>query len=240
MFLNHSSKKFLNHGLKNFLNHGSKNFLNQRSKKYKKFFHQETFTHLKNVFGLLSPQNQLIRTIKKIKSKFAAGQLKSAKLPLQYYTESLMFVYPIIHYGQIRFKYLVAFAVKCWKSVSDHFQTLCIVGLTLMILFQTGNFESMLDHFQMSFDISLTFKRLTPTVFTYLNSSNFSLRIFFNIFKIVRKKLMFLINSSVSDGFDQFMDQLCDICLKCHGSLMNCFTSSKKFSFFLDFWKNFS
>ena len=168
MFLNHSSKKFLNHGLKNFLNHGSKNFLNQISKKYKKFFHQETFTHLKNVFGLLSPQNQLIRTIKKIKSKLAAGQLKSAKLPLQYYTESLMFVYPIIHYGQIRFKYLVAFAVKCWKSVSGHFQTLCIVGLTQMILFQTDNFESMFDRFQMLCDISLTFSSNNFYLFKFI------------------------------------------------------------------------
>ena len=58
-----------------------------------------------------------IRAIKKIKSKFTATQLKSAKSPLQLSTQSLKLVYRIIHNGDIRFKNLATFAVKLLKCV---------------------------------------------------------------------------------------------------------------------------
>ena len=58
-----------------------------------------------------------IRTLEKVKSKFATGQLKSAKSPLQPFTQSLIFFYPIIHSGQVHFKNLATFAVKFLKCV---------------------------------------------------------------------------------------------------------------------------
>ena len=49
-----------------------------------------------------------IRTLKKIKSKFAA---------LLFSTQNLIFVYPIMYNGQIRFKNLAKFAVKFLKFI---------------------------------------------------------------------------------------------------------------------------
>ena len=87
------SEKFLNNGSKRFLSHSSKRFLNNDSKKF--------------------PKSTLkVKMLKKTKSKFAAGQLKSPRSPLQHSTQSLIFAYPIMHNGQILFKNLSTFAVK--------------------------------------------------------------------------------------------------------------------------------
>ena len=86
-------EKLLNNGSRRFLNHGSKRFLNHGSKKF--------------------PKSTLkIKMLKKTKTKFAAGQLKSPRSPLQHSTQSLIFAYPIMHNGQILFKNLSTFAVK--------------------------------------------------------------------------------------------------------------------------------
>ena len=53
----------------------------------------------------------------RIKSKFAAGQLKLTNSPLHSSTESLTFVYPIMHNGQILFKNIATFTVKFLKRV---------------------------------------------------------------------------------------------------------------------------
>ena len=49
---------------------------------------------------------QKIRAFKKIKRNFAVSSLKWVKWPLQPSTQSVIFVYPIIRNGQIRFKNL--------------------------------------------------------------------------------------------------------------------------------------
>ena len=73
--------------------------------------------------------------------------------------------------NQKRFKYFATFAVK-FLSISDHFAALCIVKLTLTMLFHTGSFYIASDQFE-----TLCIIGLTPTIFTYLNSSKFLLHI---------------------------------------------------------------
>ena len=54
------------------------------------------------------------KTLKKIKSKFAAGLLESLKLPLQPFQQWLMLGF---HNGHRHSKNLATFAVKCLKCV---------------------------------------------------------------------------------------------------------------------------
>ena len=94
-----------------------KGLLVKDSKSKKKFFNQETFTRLRIFFWIKteldychrknsscpnykspskikSPQEKLAR---KIKSKFAAGQLKSLTSPLQSFTQRLIYVYSFMY-----------------------------------------------------------------------------------------------------------------------------------------------
>ena len=65
-----------------------------------------------------------------------------------------------------------------------------MIGLNMTNLFEKGNFESVSDHFQTSGIIELT-----PTVFTYLNSSEFLMHISLIKSKKVLKKF------NVTDDF---------------------------------------
>ena len=52
-----------------------------------------------------------------MKSKLGSDQLKSVKSTLQPSTQSLIFIYPIMYNGQMRFKNLATFAVYFLKFV---------------------------------------------------------------------------------------------------------------------------
>ena len=123
MFLSRDSKKFLRHFSKNFPNHGSKKFLNHDSKRFlimvakgslimlpksiKSSLIKKLLHTYKPFFNINTTKSTVkIKTLKKIKSKFEIGQLKSAKSPVQLSAQSLIFVYPIMRHDQIRLKIL--------------------------------------------------------------------------------------------------------------------------------------
>ena len=69
----------------------------------------------------------------------------------------------------------------------------CVIGLTLIILFQTDNFKSVPDHFE-----TFCIVDFTSTIFIYLNSTKFSRRTSLTSLK------RFLQKFSVTDDFINF------------------------------------
>ena len=102
-FFNYDSIRFRNHGFKKFLNHGPKKLSHHGSKSTKSYLIKKPLhTYKPFLFNVTKKINFKIRMLKKIKCKFAAGQL-SAKSPLQLSTQSLIFVDPIMNNGEICF-----------------------------------------------------------------------------------------------------------------------------------------
>ena len=97
--------------------------------------------------------------------------------------------------------------------MSDHSETLCIIELTLTILFLTGHFESLSDHFKTLWIIGLF-----ATIFTYLNSCKFSLHSSLMCLKQLLKKF-----NGTNDFFNP--EHLCisfsNIYLEYHCCLIN-------------------
>ena len=82
------TERFLNVGSKKFLVSGTKRFLNGGTKKYKKLFNKEPFTYFLTFFVYCHYEHERPTKVQNV------------------FTQSLMFVYPIMHNGQIRFKIL--------------------------------------------------------------------------------------------------------------------------------------